>query len=224
GSVKTIEVLQGDEVLLPCNITPLVVKDEAIEYEVVMVLIFHGINGAPIYSIDGRGHNHEPVIRNSSLSNGRGAYFRMNLANPGLVLPHVLRYRDNGDYRCRVDFRDAPSRETTVHLRIIILPNKLIILENNKLEVSELVGPYALNSSIAFTCIVTSGQPASKVTWWHGRKMIDNFSELTNNGITKNTLFPPPLSRRDLYKDFTCKASNTNLSAPIESRITIDIS
>ncbi|CAL4156304.1 unnamed protein product, partial [Meganyctiphanes norvegica] len=146
------QAIENGRAVLPCDINPPISNDEAI-----LVLFYHGSIGTPIYSIDARGGSiHRAVhwVDNSTLQNR--AYFDMAAQPNGLVIKPVLA-SDHAHYRCRVDFRASPSRNTRVQLLVIVPPKHLMILDSNESEVSGLIGPYPLGSSVTFTCQVNSG-------------------------------------------------------------------
>lgn len=73
------------------------------------------------------------------------------------------------------------------------------------------------------------GRPEPKVRWWRGETLIDT----GNEGITRQLFSTPPgkhnemtidaLSRFDQGAVYTCQASNSNLSAPVSSTVTIEM-
>ncbi|KAK8738911.1 hypothetical protein OTU49_003733, partial [Cherax quadricarinatus] len=95
----TAESLIGGNALLPCDVTPPTPGDYPI-----LVLLYNGATGMPIYSIDARSG---PLLRSAHWSDlGGRAHFRMTSsasAPSGLLLNQVTA-ADQGLYRCRVDF------------------------------------------------------------------------------------------------------------------------
>lgn len=45
----------------------------------------------------------------------------------------------------------------------------------------------------------------------------------TNSQIRENTLVVPRLSRADLHAEFTCQASNNNISQPVSASVKIEM-
>ncbi|RXG60789.1 hypothetical protein Avbf_16046, partial [Armadillidium vulgare] len=66
--------------------------------------------------------------------------------------------------------------------------------------------------------------PPPRVTWWHEGSLLDDGSEVKSDGVTRNTLHMPKLTRADLLKTITCQAVNSNLTAPLTKSVTIDFS
>ncbi|XP_063869214.1 nephrin-like [Scylla paramamosain] len=54
--------------------------------------------------------------------------------------------------------------------------------------------------------------------------MLDEVVEEQQPGASLNTLSLPALTRGDLYRVLTCKASNSNLSVPLAAAVTVDMS
>lgn len=69
-------------------------------------------------------------------------------------------------------------------------------------------------------CIL--GKPPPALTWWRGRIQVDDTYEVSSH-IVRNELQLESLTRRDLMTDFTCQASNNNMSAPVKTSVTLDL-
>ncbi|KAK4294370.1 hypothetical protein Pmani_033013 [Petrolisthes manimaculis] len=70
-----------------------------------------------------------------------------------------------------------------------------------------------------------TGRPQPKVTWWHEGALLDDLSDgEKSEEVVANTLTLPNLSRQHLYRVITCRATNSNLTQPLHTSITIDMS
>ncbi|MPC86932.1 hypothetical protein E2C01_081775 [Portunus trituberculatus] len=69
-----------------------------------------------------------------------------------------------------------------------------------------------------------SGRPLPLVTWWHEGSLLDDVSEETRGQVTWNTLTLPDLTRQHLHRVITCQAANSNLTQPLRSSVTLDMS
>lgn len=67
------------------------------------------------------------------------------------------------------------------------------------------------------------GKPLPNVTWWSGKKLIDSSFTQAPHGNIRNELFIRNLNRSEFLLQLTCKSSNTNLTSPVESSVTIDM-
>ncbi|XP_069944593.1 protein turtle homolog B [Cherax quadricarinatus] len=219
GPLTEVEALATTHVLLPCDVSPPIPGDDTI-----LVLFYRGALGTPIYSIDGR---NGPVRRAQHWADeralGNRAYFDLSSRPPGLVL-RPLAFSDQDEYRCRVDFRSSPTRNVRVNLRVIVPPEKIRVVSEAGLEVSGVIGPYPVGASVTLHCKVDHGRPAPQVVWWNEATLLDDVIEEQKTEYTVNTLTLPALTRDDLYRVFTCKASNSNLSVPLAAAVTIDLS
>ena len=65
--------------------------------------------------------------------------------------------------------------------------------------------------------------PLPKVTWWRENRLLDATSESTIKGRVRNTIRLPNLSRSDLGMNLTCLASNSNVSIPTSTIVTVDL-
>ena len=69
-----------------------------------------------------------------------------------------------------------------------------------------------------------AGTPAPLVTWtMDDGELLDEVSESTSKEQTTNNLTISGLARQHLLRVLTCRASNSNLTAPLEASVTIDM-
>ncbi|KAK8398711.1 hypothetical protein O3P69_004075 [Scylla paramamosain] len=213
-----VKVLEGGKVILPCDVSPSIADDDTI-----LVLFYRGSFKTPIYSIDGRSG---PVRRGQHWSDekalGRRAYLELAGRTPGLVI-EAVRAMDQDLYRCRVDYDIHPTRNVRVQLNVIVPPKRVRVVGEAGVEVSGVIGPYPVGSSLTLHCRVENGRPPPMVTWWSTTTLLDNVSEEQRGDFTVNTLTLPQLTRADLKRVLTCQAANSNLSAPSAVTLTIDM-
>ena len=72
-------------------------------------------------------------------------------------------------------------------------------------------------------CVAFSGDPSPEVTWWRGTALLDDTYNVTPQGFVRNELFLFELRRSDLLAEFTCQATNTNLTKPKTTAVRVDI-
>ncbi|XP_050727933.1 nephrin-like [Eriocheir sinensis] len=214
-----VQAVEGARVLLPCNLEPPLANDS-----IHLVLFYHDGGGTPIYSMDARSVSLERASHWAEAELGGRAYMRLGSGVKGLVLEEVTR-RDEGEYRCRVDFVESPTRNLRVKLQVIVPPRSLAISTgySSSSRVTRVAGPYPEGSEVTLSCQVLGGHPRPRVTWWNEGALLDNVSEVNTGQVTRNALSLPPLTRADLNKTLTCQASNSNLSIPLSTVITIDM-
>ncbi|CAL4064614.1 unnamed protein product, partial [Meganyctiphanes norvegica] len=219
GPLTEVVAVVGGSALLPCDVSTPVPGDAPI-----LVLVYSGARGTPIYSIDSR---NGPFSQSSHWSDpdlGSRAQFDAVSSPSGLIISSVD-LEDEGDYRCRVDFRASPTKNLRVKLRMITPPQSIAIRHGqDDHEVRGVVGPFPMGSTVSLSCAATGGIPRPVVSWWNNGKLLDNVSEVNVGDTIINSLTLPQLSRHHLYQQFTCQAANTNLSVPIVSSVTLDLS
>ncbi|CAG7817926.1 unnamed protein product, partial [Allacma fusca] len=99
---------------MPCELKPSRRDDS-----VYMVLWFRGDESIPIYSFDVRGKPFSGAKRwSADVPFGKRAHFQTSSEVAKLAVEDS-KLSDQGIYRCRVDFRNSPSRETRLNLTII---------------------------------------------------------------------------------------------------------
>ena len=69
-----------------------------------------------------------------------------------------LTISDEGSYRCRVDYSQAPTMIETVRLSILVPPSPPVIYDDHNIPLSQIVGPFHLGSNITLKCITRGGR------------------------------------------------------------------
>ncbi|KAK3861879.1 hypothetical protein Pcinc_032206 [Petrolisthes cinctipes] len=219
GPLTEVKGVAGGRVLLPCDFDPPISNDST-----HLVLFYHGGIGTPIYSVDARSVSVDRASHWAEESLGGRAYMKLDQSQRGLVLEEV-QLEDEGDYRCRVDFLESPTRNIRIRLHVVVPPRSLTITTDYapKSRVSRVAGPFPEGAEITLSCQVLGGHPRPQVTWWHEGSLLDDVSEVKTGQVTRNALSLPPLTRGDLNKTLTCQASNSDLTMPLSQAITIDM-
>ncbi|XP_063627547.1 hemicentin-1 isoform X1 [Cydia splendana] len=213
-----VQGVLGKKASLPCDIAPLQQNDE-----VVMVLWFKESGGEPLYSYDIRGRTaNQPKLWSSPSVFGNRAYFRASATPAVLMVDNVIAV-DAGLYRCRVDFKNSPTRNLKVNFTVIIPPNRPTIYDSKRRDRTKLVEPYNEGSNVQLTCEVEGGRPRPWVTWYLENTVIDDSYEQRGDGVTVNTLTFPNVGRQHLNARLVCQAANTNLAPPQTKVLILDI-
>ncbi|OAD58330.1 hypothetical protein WN48_11292 [Eufriesea mexicana] len=111
--MESIQGVAGQRATLPCNIQPREPNDA-----VSMVLWFKEDSGEPLYSYDARNRQFgKAKLWSASHFWGDRATFRAS--PPAQLTIRDLKESDQGVYRCRVDFRNSPTRNLKVNFTVI---------------------------------------------------------------------------------------------------------
>ncbi|CAB3252849.1 unnamed protein product [Arctia plantaginis] len=150
-----VQGVLGKKASLPCDIQPLHSDDD-----VVMVLWFKESDGdQPLYSYDIRGRSmNQPKLWSSPTVFGNRAFFRGSATPAVLMVDNVLA-SDAGVYRCRVDFKNSPTRNLKVNFTVIIPPNRPTIFDAKRRDRTKLVEPYNEGSNVLLICEVEGDVP-----------------------------------------------------------------
>ncbi|KAL6255996.1 hypothetical protein P5V15_013231 [Pogonomyrmex californicus] len=190
-----------------------------------MVLWYKEGRGEPIYSYDARGRRQYNNARlwSSPTALGPRAFF-VTAADPAYLNIERLESTDEGIYRCRVDFRNSPTRKQRMNLTIIVPPSKPIILDGTTRTVCSNKERYNEGSDVNLICEVRGGKPPPKLTWYLDNTVIDeSYHYDTQSGVTVNHLAYPKIGRQHLEARLICQASNTNMVSPAIRLLVLDV-
>ncbi|XP_076394781.1 nephrin isoform X1 [Megachile rotundata] len=210
-------VLQGTAEL-PCDIRPPRQNDSAI------LVVWYKSDITPIYSYDMRGKHSEKASHWNDKDHLNDRAFFRTVTEPATLNINHIEEKDEGEYRCRVDFAKSPTRNSRIHLTVIVPPHKPNIIDAYGKTVSTIAGPYEEGGDMKLQCLVTGGRPEPKVRWWRGEMLLDSKDEPGEfPSLRRNTLIIRELSRADLHAVFTCQASNNNISQPVSASVAIEM-
>uniref|UniRef100_A0A2H8TIZ6 B-cell receptor CD22 n=1 Tax=Melanaphis sacchari TaxID=742174 RepID=A0A2H8TIZ6_9HEMI len=150
--------------------------------------------------------------------------------------------QDAGAYRCRVDFRDSPTRNYRIILRVIVPPDKMTITYNGvETEIDDglyhTIGPVPEGGRLVLECRVRGGKPKPRVQWYSADgkvtsslstgTIIDSAKEVSygnkndDEEITTKSLVIHQLNRSHANSTFTCLAGNDDNNMQSNLRMTV---
>ncbi|XP_026817437.1 uncharacterized protein LOC113556591 [Rhopalosiphum maidis] len=150
--------------------------------------------------------------------------------------------QDAGAYRCRVDFRDSPTRNYRIILRVIVPPDKMTIAYNGiGTEIDDgfhhTIGPVPEGSRLVLECRVQGGKPKPRVQWYSadgivtsslGTGTIMDLTEDVSYGnknddeeTTTKSLVIHQLNRTHANSTYTCLAGNDDNTMQSNLRMTV---
>ncbi|XP_075983104.1 neural cell adhesion molecule 1-like isoform X2 [Anticarsia gemmatalis] len=218
-STVDVDAVLGRTASLPCDVTP-----DTNEDRVYMVLWFRKSGGKPIYSFDVRGRSFNKALQWSDPGAfGPRAYFA-TVARPAALTLSSVQLDDEGVYRCRVDFKNSPTRNFQIRLTVIVPPHQMLMYDKSGADVSGVVGPLEEASALVLVCEVRGGRPEPVVSWWiDGTPASQYIGVKTDTHVIVNRLELQHLKREDLNTTFKCRASNTNLVPPQEKIVRLEL-
>ena len=85
--------------------------------------------------------------------------------------------------------------------------------------------PVTEGGSLTMICETTGGDPLPRVSWWRGTRLVDDIVDEVDSKVfrVRNSLRMVNLQRKDQGERITCKASNTNMTEPVETSIAINM-
>ncbi|XP_017879884.1 hemicentin-2-like [Ceratina calcarata] len=213
-----ISAVAGFKAKIPCDIDP-GNKREAVS----MVFWYKDQrDGEPIYRVDARRSIDQASLWSDPNIFGERATMKMR---PAKLEIDPLEAADAGVYRCRVDYKNSPTRNQKVNLTVIVPPNKPVIYTSDGRNLAKVSQPFNEGSELSLLCEVIGGSPPPKVTWhFEGEMLNDTYTYTLEHGhITINRLDISNVTRNFLHAKLICQARNTHLLAPVTSEIILDI-
>ncbi|XP_003707375.2 nephrin isoform X2 [Megachile rotundata] len=223
--MESIQGVAGQRATLPCNIQPRVPNDT-----ISMVLWFKEDSGEPIYSYDARNSRFRKA-KLWSASDFWGDRASFKSSPPAQLTIRDLQESDEGVYRCRVDFRNSPTRNLKVNFTVIVPPAKPIIYDAKRRDMSKLLEAYPEGADLFLVCEVHGGKPRPRVAWYLESQVIDTPSEIREtqgpggetNVVTISNVTLKDLTRSHYHAKLYCKANNTHLAPPPTTAVIIEL-
>ena len=102
-------------------------------------------------------------------------------------------------------------------------PRRLAVYTEQEVVARSVVGPFTEGETLRLTCRATGGSPPPTVLWLEGEAYLDVVAEVVTPDLVANMMEVRALARRDLHRTLTCRASNTNMTAPLVTSVTLDM-
>ncbi|XP_066589298.1 kin of IRRE-like protein 2 isoform X5 [Prorops nasuta] len=243
--IVSIQGVVGQKATLPCNMTTQ--ANDALS----MVLWFKEDSGEPLYSFDARNRQFgKEKVWSAPHYWGNRASFRAT--TPQLTIQDV-RQSDEGVYRCRVDFRNSPTRNAKVNFTIIVPPAKPVIYDAKRRDMSQISAAYPEGSDLELVCEVhgvrplmveildknkslsvgvryevkcrsAGSKPPAVLTWWRASKQLKKTTRNFQDGVMSVSVLQWIPSVDDEGKFLACRAENPKLpDAAIEDRWKLEV-
>ncbi|KAH0955019.1 hypothetical protein HN011_004216 [Eciton burchellii] len=222
--VRLVWATEGDNVELPCDITPPKPDDS-----VNMVLWFKDNVGIPLYSLDARNGANLTAAVHWAISNDLGSrtYFQVGDGHRAKLKVTRVKLKDQGIFRCRVDFMNSPTRNFHVNLTLVEQPTRPVIYDAQGREVTGVGGPFLEGYNLALTCQVSGGRPRPSVTWWKNGEVLDSVVDTpplgSSSRFTVNHLFIDQVTRSLWGTKLECRAQSGPMGKPIVREVPLDI-
>ncbi|XP_034941261.1 neural cell adhesion molecule 1-like isoform X2 [Chelonus insularis] len=206
----------GNKGQLPCDI-------QARENDrVIMVLWFKGEGGTAIYNFDVRGNRQfsNAGLWSSPAGFGKRAFF-VHAIKPAHLSIDRLELKDEGMYRCRVDFENSPTVHQNINLTIIERP---VIWNCDTGNLSNITETYNEGSDVKLKCETHGGRPPPRLIWYLDNVVIDDsYHYDSKTDMTVNILNYPRIGKQHLKARLICQANNTNLVPPETNLVILDV-
>ncbi|XP_037297608.1 nephrin [Manduca sexta] len=192
--------------------------------KVYMVFWFRDDAGIPLYSFDVRG-KHLSEARHWSAPEvfGPRAHFSTS-PPPAALLVRDVKRRDEGVYRCRVDFRNTQTTSFRYNLTVVVPPEKPVVVDRwGRVINTTTLGPHEEGDDVLLTCRVLGGRPEPSVRWLVNGVLVDEEYEHNTGDVIENRLLWPAIRRADYAAVFTCQAANSHLVPPKEVSLVLDM-
>ncbi|XP_011303576.1 hemicentin-2 [Fopius arisanus] len=206
--METVSAVSGYKGRLPCDIVPPQRNDS-----VVMILWYREFTSKqPIFSVDARksGLDDDAPRWSDPKAFGGRAVLRINREFAQLEI-ELVQDTDAGVYRCRVDFRNSPTKSQKVNFTVIVPPGKPVIYIGPDRRQSKQSPVLYEDGPLTLICEVTGGSPPPRVIWYLGDKKLDDTYDHVTDEVTVNERVITRLPREYATSKISCRASNTDL-------------
>ncbi|XP_024892501.1 hemicentin-1-like [Temnothorax curvispinosus] len=216
--ISDVSAVAGFKARIPCDIDP-PIKDEM----VIMVFWYKDEKDSePIYRMDVRGRKLvQARLWSDPYVFGERAVMKTDV-KPAELEIDPLESTDGGIYRCRVDFKNSPTKNQKINLTVIVPPKKPVIYTDTKRTPAQILETFNEGSEKFLLCEVIGGTPPPRVTWYLNDKVLDD-TYTHMHDVTTNRLDIPSVTREFLRSRLICKATNTQLMTPLTSEVIIDM-
>ncbi|KAI1303170.1 Kin of IRRE-like protein 3 [Halotydeus destructor] len=204
--------LVGNNVALPCNITPLSPEDS-----VSLILWYRNDSVKPVYTVDARDvslHKAEHLVDTGLQSR---TAFHINYPTGYLHISPVHE-EDGGEYRCRVDFKRGRTVNRILTLNVIVKPQQVQIIASKEIM--------SVGKRFEVVCQTKGSKPAAQVVWKKGNSLLDKASRETvsDDGFVTTSFFTLVPSEEDNRKPLTCLSFNPRMPQhTIEDHFTMNV-
>ncbi|CAH2264984.1 jg5047 [Pararge aegeria aegeria] len=143
---------------------------------------------------------------------------------PASLLVRDVKRRDEGVYRCRVDFRNTQTTSFRYNLTVVVPPEKPVVVDRwGRVINATTLGPHEEGDDVLLTCRVLGGRPEPSVRWLVNGVLVDEEYEHNTGDVIENRLLWPAIRRADYAAVFTCQAANSHLVPPKEVSLVLDM-
>ncbi|XP_023345438.1 hemicentin-1 isoform X2 [Eurytemora carolleeae] len=219
---QTVEAIQGGIAELPCSL-----EDKEDGDSVYLVLWYRREDRTPIYSYDSRSPRVgglPDLWSEPSVFGERGTFHPHLVGTPAVLsVKNISKTFDEGDYTCRVDFRQSPTKYHRVRLRVIVPPGQPVLTNTNGDPINDMVGPFREGDTITLECTVKGGIPAPRVHWYRDNILLDDSDQVAQGKSMRNSLTILHFHREHLNSRFRCICFNNNLTVPSEASTRINM-
>ncbi|XP_074594549.1 neogenin-like [Brevipalpus obovatus] len=183
---------KGSTIALPCNVSDW--NTEAIS----LMLWYKNKQRVPFYSVDAR----EVSLTQAKRS---GLDDRVSL-NETSVIPHLVIQNatdeDEGEYRCRVDYRDDKTQHSVIFFKIFDVPKLWI-------KLGAKINPDTIREGIdvILECNLISKLPVTEVNWYHNNNLVTN--DLANGVLVFNHSLVLQRVKKVYRGHYQCSAANS---------------
>jgi len=224
----------GSSVSLPCNTTSSPIKP------VILVMWFKGNTEDPFYSLDMRtkGRRGKPGGKHWAHEMWRSKA-TFNYIEDSSVSGHLSRLvlsplslSDEGLYRCRVDYSQAPTKIETIKLSILVPPAPPVIYDVHDIQLTSVVGPFHIGANITLKCRARGGRPLPMLAWIRDKITLNSSSKVLSHKTgtssssvqsTLTTLHITNLTRKDDGSVYSCLAFSQALHKPLSEEVALDV-
>ncbi|XP_026332404.1 uncharacterized protein LOC113239558 [Hyposmocoma kahamanoa] len=193
--VSTVEVtvVVGRAAVMPCDTTSATNEDR-----VYMVLLFKQPDGRPIFSYDVRGRSVTGALEWSDSNSFASRARFITTVHPSALRVENVQLDDEGTYRCRVDFKNSPTKNYQIVLKVIVPPHKIVLFDEKGNDIGGVIGPLeegdsgvAIEAKHASTKLLVRQKVTKKDAGLYSCHAVNSEGEATSKAVFLRVQYVP---------------------------------
>lgn len=181
----------------------------------ILVMWFKDQNLNPFYSYDARALSEAGGAHwSDSALTGRVSFMLSANSSLSVLTIKHLEQSDQALYRCRVDYKQAPTTHWEVSLEIFVPPSKPVLVGEEGNQINKIIGTFFEGDQVMISCEVKGGRPKPWLWWIKDGEPVKAATEISSGSVVTSKLILDGVRRVDNNQTVACLTNNNEISQP----------